>query len=107
MTDQPHDQDDERGAAERHVPVLLERCLELLAPALEVEGALAIGNDPDGIVVAADWFAASSCADRLGSTNPWVREPLLEWMVERFESTREFRYEVLGTGASDVRVTRL
>ncbi len=72
-----------------------------------VEGEVSIGADPDGIVVDADWFGASSCEDRLGASHPWVREPLLEWMLERFDATREFRYEVLGTGVSDARVTRL
>ena len=75
--------------------------------AAEVDGDLSIGADPDGIVVAADWVGAASCEDRLGTSHPWVREPLLEWMLERFEATREFRYEVLGTAVSDVRVTRL
>ena len=74
--------------------------------AAEVAGDLSIGDDPDGIVVAADWVGASSCADRLCTSHQWVREPLLEWMIERFEAMREFRYEVLGTGVSDVRVTR-
>ncbi|GEA80135.1 16S rRNA (cytosine(1402)-N(4))-methyltransferase RsmH [Cellulomonas uda] len=47
---------DARGAAERHVPVLLERCLELLAPALEVEGAvmvdstLGMGGHTEGVL---------------------------------------------------------
>ena len=75
--------------------------------AAEVDGELSIGADPDGIVVAADWVGAASCADRLGTSHPWVREPLLEWMLERFDATREFRYEVLGTPVSDLRVTRL
>ncbi len=50
---------DARGAAERHVPVLLERCLELLAPALEVEGAvmvdstLGMGGHTEGVL---RWF---------------------------------------------------
>ncbi len=58
-------------------------------------------------MVAADWVGATSCADRLDTSHQWVREPLLEWLLERFEVTREFRYEVLGTGMSDARVTRL
>ena len=33
---------DERGAAERHVPVLAERCLDLLAPALDQVGAVLV-----------------------------------------------------------------
>lgn len=33
---------DDRGAAERHVPVLAQRCLDILAPALEQEGAVLV-----------------------------------------------------------------
>jgi len=33
---------DDRGAAERHVPVLADRCLDLLAPALERPGAVLV-----------------------------------------------------------------
>ncbi|AEI12503.1 16S rRNA (cytosine(1402)-N(4))-methyltransferase RsmH [Cellulomonas gilvus] len=48
--------DDVRGAAERHVPVLLERCLELLAPALAEPGAvmvdctLGMGGHTEGVL---------------------------------------------------------
>ncbi len=54
----PDDAADARSsdAASRHVPVLLERCLELLAPALEVEGAvmvdstLGMGGHTEGVL---------------------------------------------------------
>ncbi|WP_336650787.1 MULTISPECIES: 16S rRNA (cytosine(1402)-N(4))-methyltransferase RsmH [unclassified Leucobacter] len=36
------DASDERDASELHVPVLLERCLQLLAPALDKPGAVAV-----------------------------------------------------------------
>jgi 8-oxo-dGTP diphosphatase len=74
--------------------------------ALEVTGELRIGDDPDGIVVAADWVGATDCAARLHGAHPWVREPLLEWMTERFEVPRIFRYDVVGDRVSDVSVTR-
>ena len=32
--------------------------------------------------------ASGACADRLGDAHPWVREPLLEWMTERFDVGR-------------------
>jgi 8-oxo-dGTP diphosphatase len=75
--------------------------------ALEVTGELVVGRDPDGIVVAADWVGATDCADRLHDAHPWVREPLLEWMTERFDVPRVFRYDVVGDRPSDVSVTRL
>jgi 8-oxo-dGTP diphosphatase len=74
--------------------------------ALEVAGELRIGHDPDGIVVAADWVGPTDCAERLLGAHPWVREPLLEWMTERFVVPRIFRYDVVGDRVSDVSVTR-
>jgi len=49
---------DDRPADERHVPVLLQRCLDLLAPALAVEGAvmvdstLGMGGHTEGVLSA-------------------------------------------------------
>jgi 8-oxo-dGTP diphosphatase len=74
--------------------------------AVHVRGALSIGNDPDGIVVAADWVADGDCAERLATTHPWVREPLLAWMDERWVGSREFRYRVHGTGLDDHSIER-
>jgi 8-oxo-dGTP diphosphatase len=74
--------------------------------AVAVRGALAIGDDPDGIVVAADWVADGDCADRLAGTHPWVREPLLAWLTERWSGTREFRYRVHGTALDDHAIER-
>jgi 8-oxo-dGTP diphosphatase len=73
--------------------------------ALEVRGDLRVGADPDGIVVAADWVGAHACADRLCDAHPWVREPLLEWMDERF-TEREFRYRVEGDRLTELSITR-
>jgi len=71
-----------------------------------VEGELSIGSDPDGIVVGADWVGPGDCAQRLLGAHPWVREPLLEWMTERFAQPRVFRYDVVGDRVADVSVTR-
>ncbi len=35
-------------------------------------------------------------AERLGDAHPWVREPLLEWMGDRFAALSVFRYAVEG-----------
>jgi 8-oxo-dGTP diphosphatase len=74
--------------------------------ALQVAGELRIGDDPDGIVVAADWVATADCARLLDGAHPWVREPLLEWVTERFDAPRTFRYQILGDRAADLSVTR-
>lgn len=71
-----------------------------------VAGELVIGEDPDGIVVGADWFMPDGCADRLGDAHRWVREPLMEWVDERYDLARTYRYRILGGGSSDLSVER-
>lgn len=75
--------------------------------AVDVEGTVRIGTDPDGIVVGADVVALDECEERLGTAHPWVREPLMEWLSQRWEGTRGFRYRVHGRGLSELRVVRL
>ena len=74
--------------------------------ALEVAGEVFVGQDPDGIVISSDWVSVQGCNERLRHAQPWVREPLMEWMTERFESPRLFEYELHGDAPSDVLVTR-
>jgi 8-oxo-dGTP diphosphatase len=74
--------------------------------ALEVAGEVFLGQDPDGIVIAADWVSDQACAERLQHAQPWVREPLLEWITERFDTPRLFEYELLGNAPNEVSVTR-
>jgi len=74
--------------------------------ALLVTGELQIGDDPDGIVIASDWVGGRDCAQRLSGAHPWVREPLVEWMIERFDEPRTFRFDVAGDRVTDVSVTR-
>ena len=42
-------------------------------------------DDPDGIVVDADFVDPGACGDHLATCRPWVREPLGEWLAERWE----------------------
>jgi 8-oxo-dGTP diphosphatase len=72
----------------------------------EVTGDVATGDDPDGIVVGSAWVAAAECARLLGDSHPWVREPLLEWLDERWDEPRRFRYRILGTALDDLVVER-
>jgi 8-oxo-dGTP diphosphatase len=69
-------------------------------------GPLNVGADPDGIVVGSAWAATARCAELLGGTHPWVREPLLEWLDERWTEPRQFHYRVLGSGLDDLSVQR-
>lgn len=73
--------------------------------ALAYDGEIHI-DDPDGIVVDATWADPTACHDLLASNSPWVREPLLEWLEERWDDGRSFGYRVDGEPGSIV-VTRL
>lgn len=71
------------------------------------EGDLVV-DDPDGIVVAAAFFAADECAGLLAGAPRWVREPVLEWITSPWSGTRRYAYRVAGTLASgDVQVRRV
>ena len=71
------------------------------------EGAVAVGADPDGIVIGAAWVADAECARLLGDAHPWVREPLLDWLAERWEEPRTYRYRIEGTALDRLTVERL
>jgi 8-oxo-dGTP diphosphatase len=65
-------------------------------------------DDPDGIVVEAEFVPHADCAQRLETCAPWVREPLSAWLRDRWEpgSGVGFRYEVHGTQRDELRVVR-
>jgi len=75
--------------------------------AVAFEGDVRVA-DPDGIVVEADWVACGSCAERLADGAVWVREPLTEWLAERWgpAARRGYRYDVRGTRRDDLSVRR-
>jgi 8-oxo-dGTP diphosphatase len=75
--------------------------------ALTHEGELRVGDDPDGIVVEAAFVHPDACHGPLATTHPWVREPLSEWLVERWEETRGFEYRVEGASLAALTITRL
>jgi 8-oxo-dGTP diphosphatase len=75
--------------------------------AVEARGELVVGSDPDGIVVDATWADADRCTALLDDAHPWVREPLLEWLTERWDGSRRFRYRIDGSRSEDLRVERL
>jgi 8-oxo-dGTP diphosphatase len=71
------------------------------------EGVVAVGEDPDGIVVGASWVLDAECARLLDGSHPWVREPLLDWLSERWDVPRRYRYRILGTPLEGLSVERL
>ena len=74
--------------------------------ALAFEGHLVV-DDPDGIVVDARFVDPGACAGHLIEGHPWVREPLVEWLGERWAGTRGFGYRVEGDDLATLTVRRL
>jgi len=77
--------------------------------AVEYEGEVRV-EDPDGIVVDAQFFALGECADQLVHCHPWVREPLSEWLGARWshvDAPPPYGYRVDGSDAATLVVTRL
>ncbi len=75
--------------------------------AVAFEGRVRVA-DPDGIVVEAEFVDLTTCAERLASGATWVREPLAEWIAERWgpEAVRAYGYDVRGTRREDLAVVR-
>ena len=51
-------------------------------------------------MVEAEFVPAARLDERLATCAPWVREPLAEWLAERWElggPHRQFHFEVRGT----------
>jgi 8-oxo-dGTP diphosphatase len=67
-------------------------------------------DDPDGIVVDARFVALDACHEQLEQCHPWVREPLAEWLTDRWshlEPPRPYGYRVDGADLATLMVTRL
>lgn len=75
--------------------------------ALSFVGELRV-DDPDGIVVDAAFVPAAEVLGRLDECFHWVREPLSEWLLERWEPTarRGFHYDVRGSSLDTLEVVR-
>jgi hypothetical protein len=75
--------------------------------AVEYEGELRI-DDPDGIVVEAEFLSTQVCVERLSAGARWVHEPLGEWLSERWgpAAARGYRYAVHGTSLEEFSVRR-
>jgi len=73
----------------------------------DFSGSLCVGDDPDGIVVEAEWTDSDRSIERLSTAPPWVREPLTAWLEQRWESPERFGYEVRGTDLSTMHIERV
>jgi 8-oxo-dGTP diphosphatase len=75
--------------------------------AVEISGELRVGADPDGIVVDAVWADRERCTALLDGSQPWVREPLLDWLAHPWAGSRRYRYRVAGVRPDELEVERL
>ena len=75
--------------------------------AVAYEGDILIA-DPDGIVVEAEFLPVDRCLALLAEGARWVREPMVEWMSERWgpDAARVYSYEVRGVGRGALEVER-
>lgn len=72
-----------------------------------VTGAVVVGNDPDGIVTAAEYVPPHRCSEHLDGTHLWVSEPLTEWLAHRYTEPRRYRYRLEGAAAGRGRIVRV
>lgn len=64
-------------------------------------------DDPDRIVVAAEYVAIDVVPERLDGSAPWVAEPLIEYLNGESVDRRHFRYRLTGGPSGERRVLRL
>ena len=75
--------------------------------AVAYEGEVVI-DDPDGIVVEAEFLPVARCLELLAESARWIHEPMAEWMEERWgpEAARAYAYEVRGVARGSLEVER-
>ena len=66
-------------------------------------------DDPDGIVTDAVFVPVDAIGAHLDLCPPWVREPLAEWLADRWEvaGARGYGFEVHGHDHATARIVRL
>ncbi|MDH3294700.1 MAG: NUDIX hydrolase [Acidimicrobiia bacterium] len=70
------------------------------------EGTISL-DDPDGIVIAAEFVAVHLVADWLDGSPPWVVEPLVEHLAGLRPHGHRFRYRLTGGPDGERHVLRL
>lgn len=74
--------------------------------AIAFEGTLVL-EDPDGIVVGAEFVDLGTATERLGDAPRWVSEPLLECLELGLDDGRTYRYHLAGSDPVNRQVSRL
>lgn len=72
----------------------------------EYTGSILV-DDPDGIVIAAEYVAIDLVADWLDGSPPWVAEPLVEYLSGQAVDRHRFRYRLTGGPGGERQVLRL
>lgn len=70
------------------------------------EGQIVI-DDPDGIVIAAEWVDTKDLPGLLNGQQPWLSQPLLEFIGAKVEPGHAFSYRVNGRDINSLDVQRL
>ena len=73
--------------------------------AVAYHGAINI-DDPDGIVVDAQFVAHEIALGHTSTTQRWVHEPLSDWLGQRCELGELYRYRVIGADHHTAEVER-
>lgn len=74
--------------------------------AIDVTGAVVV-DDPDGIVIGADYVVRSEVSTMLAEAQPWVSEPLLAHLNDGIDDGRLFRYHMTGARGEERQIERL
>ena len=64
-------------------------------------------DDPDGIVEEARFVAVEEAVQLLGGSSPWVSEPMLSWLEDRWSQTRAYQFRLTGTDRATATVARI
>ena len=75
--------------------------------ALAFEGEVVV-DDPDGIVVEAEFLPVDRCLALLAQGARWIHEPMSQWLAERWgpDAARAYSYEVRGVARGALEVER-
>jgi 8-oxo-dGTP diphosphatase len=75
--------------------------------AVAFSGDLRVGEDPDGIVIDARFVPTDECSAVLATNWQLIHEPLGEWVADRWDGERAYRYRVDGAARATMSITRL
>lgn len=64
-------------------------------------------DDPDGIVIDAQFVAGADCHGHLLDAPAWVREPVGEWLSGPWTDARAYAYRAVGQHPGDLTVERV